>query len=530
LLIEGDLAARTDLEREPVTLAAVLTAGLVAGILLGHPVAAAILAAILLVGWRLAGFAGVFVACLGVLALASSSIEEVKTAATDERWVALGTLALWPVVSGRRPRLAPARLLLAGGAALVGLALLSVSWSVDPGLTARRALAFAALVFIALVVVPTHAATRQERRTLVVSLAVLCAIGALGAVLVAIVSPSLARSTPTAFAYFNGLPSLPDLGPLRGWAESTQTVGIWCALLLPFLIAWRRRPIWIPLAALSVVVALWSYSRAALVVLILTLIVHAWIAWPRRAAFAGLAIALVVVATPLRTTLVTNSALTKFHRTGSGERALFGGRLEAWDATVDLVHAAPAGGYGFGTGDRLFQLSRANNRFVYFNGDNAADGYLEALVEVGPLGLLAVLAAFAGGIGSAVRRRRWRDPFLLVGASFAVIGVTESVFTSPGSPFTLLMWSCLALAATPVAVATRARTRDLEPAEVLLRPEDELAELTGGLEEERVVATNGRHERVPLHAGSGNGKGHLLGVEVGEERQAQSGVPGDRPA
>jgi O-antigen ligase len=366
----------------------------------------------------------------------------------------------------------------------------------------------------------------------VVALGVLCGVGAIGAVVAAIVSPSLARSAPSAFVYFNGLPSLPHFGPLRGWMESTQTIGIWCALLLPFLIAWRRRAVSVPLALVAVTVALWSYSRAALVVLALTLVWLAWVAWPRRATLAIASVALVVLVTPLRTTVITNSALTKFHRSGTGERALFGGRLEAWDATLDLVGSAPAGGYGFGTGDRLFQLSHADSRFLYFNGNNAADGYLEALVEVGPLGLVGIVALFAGGIGGAVRRRRRTDPFLIVSASFAVIGVTESVFTSPGSPFTLLMWSSLALAGSPIAASAVGRDRELPPSRpaTLPVPDEELLRLPGPLEEERVVATNGRHERVPVHAGSRNGKGQLLGVQVGEEREAQGRVPGDRPA
>jgi hypothetical protein len=85
LLIEGDLAARRELEREQVRLAGVIAAGFAAGLLLGHPLAAAVVATALVVAWRLAGFAGVFAACLGVLALASSSFHDVKAAATDER-------------------------------------------------------------------------------------------------------------------------------------------------------------------------------------------------------------------------------------------------------------------------------------------------------------------------------------------------------------------------------------------------------------------------------------------------------------
>jgi exopolysaccharide production protein ExoQ len=531
LLIEGDLAARRELDREQVLLGGVLVAGLAAGVALGHPVAASALALAVGLAWRFAGFAGVFAVCLGALALGSSSIEEVKSAGTDVRWVALGTLAAWPAVSGRRLQVLVPRLLFGSDALLVAVAFASTAWSIDPGLTARRAAAFAVMVFVALVVVPIHAATRPERRSLVVSLGTLCATGALAAVVTALVSPSLARSTPTAFAAFNGLPSLPSFGPLRAWFESPQTIGIWCAILLPFVIALSPRRVAIPLTMATIGVALWSYSRGALVLLVIALVWYAWTIRPRRTVLAGAALAGVVLVAALGGTLVTNTALTKFNRAGGGERSLFGGRLEAWDATMDLVGAAPASGYGFGTGDRLFKRSRADQRFIYFNGSNAADGYLQALVEVGPLGLLAILGVFAGGIGAAVRRRpRARGPFLLVGIGFAAIGVTESVFTSPGSPFTLLMWSCLALAATPILAARRDDARRDEEDDLVPLGRPALAVTAGRLHEEGVVAANGRHDRVPLGTGGRNRNGHRGGLEVGEERVPQDRVPGDRPA
>src|SRR5207249_4726980 len=113
-------------------------------------------------------------------------------------------------------------------------------------------------------------------------------------------------------------------------------------------------------------------------------------------------------------------------------------------------------------------------------------------------------------------------PFLLAGVGFVAIGITESVFTSPGSPFTLLMWSSLAIAASPVLAAPASDAPGPAPGDELPAPEDELAALAGGVEEERVVATNGRHERVPVHPGSRNGERHLVGAEIGEKREAQS--------
>jgi exopolysaccharide production protein ExoQ len=529
LLIEGDLAGRRELDREQVVLAAVLAAGFAAGVAMGEPIAAAALVALLWVAWRFAAFPGVFAVCLGALALGSSSIAEVKDAATDIRWVALGTLAVWPAVSGRRLQVMVPRLLLVGGASLAALGLVSVTWSLDPGLTARRSLAFAAMMFVAFVVVPMHAATRAERRSLIVSLAALCGVGAVAAVVTAIVSPSLARSTPTEFAAFNGLPSLPRIGPLRGWMESPQTIGIWCALLLPFLIAWRRRRLAVPLALVAIGVVLWSYSRAALVLLLIALAWYAWTMRRRGTVLTGAVVAGAILAATAGGTLVTNTALTKFNRAGDGERSLFGGRVEAWDATIDLVRAAPVSGYGFGTGDRLFRLSHADRRFVYFAASNSADGYLQTLVEVGPLGLLAILAAFAGGLQGVVRRReRTQAPFALMGVGFLAIGVTESVYTSPGSPFTLLMWSTLALAATPLLVRSADEPRETESSDELPLAARLAPVPAGRLEEERVVASNGHLDRVPVRTGNGNGR--PAGLESGKERVPQGRVPGDHPA
>jgi O-Antigen ligase len=528
LLIEGDLAGRRELDREQVVLAAVLAAGFAAGVAMGEPIAAAALVALLWVAWRFAAFPGVFAVCLGALALGSSSIAELKDAATDIRWVALGTLAVWPAVSGRRLQVIVPRLLLVAGASLAALGLVSVTWSLDPGLTARRSLAFAALMFVALVVVPMHAATRTERRSLIVSLAALCGVGAVAAVVAAIVSPSLTRSTPTEFAAFNGLPSLPRIGPLRGWMESPQTIGIWCALLLPFLIAWRRRRLAVPLALAAIGVVLWSYSRAALVLLLIALAWYAWTMRRRGTVLTGALVAGAILAATVGGTLVTNTALTKFNRAGDGERSVFGGRVEAWDATIDLVRAAPVSGYGFGTGDRLFRLSHADRRFVYFAASNSADAYLQTLVEVGPLGLLAILAAFAGGLQGVRRRERTQAPFALVGVGFLAIGVTESVYTSPGSPFTLLMWSTLALAATPLLVRAADDPRATESSDEPPLPAPLASVLAGRLEEERVVASNGGLDRVPVQARNGNGR--MTRLESGEERVSQGRVPGDGPA
>jgi O-antigen ligase len=540
LLIDGSVAARRELGGgEAQRLAVLVAAGLAAGAALGHPLVAAAIAAALWLAWRLGGFAGVFAVCLGVVALGSASIHVLKAPGLDERWIALGTLALWPLVSRRPVRVLVPRLLLAAGGALAVLAFISATWSVDPWLTLQRSASFAALLWVALVVVPLHAATPAERRELVVGLGVLCGAGALTAFVAGLASPSTARATPRAFVYFNGLPDLPEIGPLRGWLETSNTLGIWCALLLPFLMRVRRRAVAVPAVILTVAVILWSYSRAALVVLVIVLAWHAYAARPRSLALGALIVAAAVLVVPLRSAVVTNSALAKFQRAGGSDRSLLGGRLEAWDATVDLIRAAPMSGFGFGTGDRLFKRSGANHRFVYFTGANSADAYLQAVVEVGPVGLIALVAALAGGLGSGLRRRMWspdRGAFVLASIGFAVTGVTESMFTSAGSAFTLLMWSSLGVASAGalrpgyVGVAT-VHARRLVGAPVA---EPLVALLPDGVAEEEVVATNGRRDHAVSRGGSRNGSADLAAdiarVQVGAEDEAEGRIPGDRPA
>ncbi|MEA2273250.1 MAG: hypothetical protein QOI98_1958, partial [Solirubrobacteraceae bacterium] len=182
MLIDGSVAARRELGGgEAQRLAALVAAGLATGAALGHPLVATVFAAALWLAWRLGGFAGVFALCLGVVALGSASIHGLKASGVDERWVALGTLALWPLVSRRPVRVLVPRLLVAAGGALAVLALISATWSVDPWLTLQRGASFAALVWVALIVVPLHAGTPAERRELVVALGLLCGAGALTA-------------------------------------------------------------------------------------------------------------------------------------------------------------------------------------------------------------------------------------------------------------------------------------------------------------------------------------------------------------
>jgi hypothetical protein len=240
--------------RGTAALAAVVLAGLALGVARGHPVAAIVLAGAIVVAWRVAGFAAVAAVCVGAIALASSSLRQVDAAAGDERWVALFTLAAWPLVSGRRPGPGSSPRVVACGVALLGLAVVSVFWSADTHVTIGRTGAFAVLLWVALVVVPLHAREPTERMALARWLAILCTAGALAALLLGVVDPDSARVGGDAadVSAERGLPRA--YGALQGWLENANTLGLWCVLLSPCLLALRPRRTAV-LAALPVLAA-----------------------------------------------------------------------------------------------------------------------------------------------------------------------------------------------------------------------------------------------------------------------------------
>lgn len=412
-----------------VALAAVVLAGFAAGAAAGDPVAAAVFAVAVLGLHRFFGYAGVVAVGVVTLALASSSYEELKTPALDQRWIALGTLAVWPIVS--RVRLTPidAPALVGALGLFASLAVLSAAWSIDSRLTVERAATFAALVVAATVVLPAHMRGEADRLRLVRVLAVVVTAGAVVALVLGVVDPDVGRED----------------GPLQGWFENSNTLGIWCAALAPMLFGLpdlRARAI----AALPVAAAIiWSESRGALFALVVIGLAALPVSLPRRVAVAaGLAAAILVVAV---SPVGDATAIGKF---GEGDpiRAATGARDEAWDVTVELIRINPVEGFGFGTADAAFELAELRFQFVHFVGGNPNSAPLQAWLELGVLGFLLLIGAAVGSVVAGWRRRLHgaRGLFLYTGTALVVASLVESILTSAGNPFAYLAWGSLALA------------------------------------------------------------------------------------
>jgi hypothetical protein len=429
--------------REVPSVLALVGLGLVAGVVAGHPRFALVMAVALVIAWRLLGFPGVVAVCFATVAVGSSGYPQIKDAGLDERWVALGTVAAWPLVSQRRLQVPAGRLLLLALCGLIGLAALSALWSIDRRLTVERVGSFVLLLWVALVVVPSHARTASEATALARALAILVVVASALAIGIFVVDPSVGRQTGATHG-------------IRGWFENSNELGIWAAALAPCLLAIRPRRLALAGGLVVLGAIAGSASRGGLGAILLLAIASLPFGWRTRVAI-GAAIVLAATAvalSPARDVLRGTALVKHAGSSASPLTRVTGGRNEAWDATFDQLANRPVGGFGFGTGDRVFRLTGADQSFVWFDGNSPNSGYLQILLELGAAGLALLCVVFAAGVRDAWRRAGdpSRQPFLLMAGVMLLIAVTESAVTSAGGPFSLLLWTGLGVAVTTVPV------------------------------------------------------------------------------
>jgi O-Antigen ligase len=122
-------------------------------------------------------------------------------------------------------------------------------------------------------------------------------------------------------------------------------------------------------------------------------------------------------------------------------RTLFGlsGRGEAWRGALDLGDARPTLGYGFGTEDRVFV-----NRYTNFVGGSPEDSYIGMYLQLGMIGLAALLVLVGSLVVGALRGRRRPEAAVSLGVITAalVLAVVQSYIYSVGDIGTVTVWVC----------------------------------------------------------------------------------------
>lgn len=427
---------------------------------------------------------------LGLL-LASASVGEVKEVFLTARWGALVVLPLalfWPL-----PRRLEELSFELGAVAVTAVLALSAVWSIDPKLTLMRAASFGLLLLGVARLVRSKA---WSPRGVVDVIAALSVTVGLASVVLWSVRPDIA-------VY---------VGELRGVLENQNGLGLFLGLTYPFVLAALDRRIgkrvWFvaPTVLCAFLIGL-TESRTGLLALVTGLVVYEVATRSARRlvlqVLVGLSLFLAVnlsissldggqlAAPPAAPPTAPPTAPS--HGAGPGaepvpsgpprspERpdilgrgatpgqgrlaALLGARNEAWSATADLILDRPLFGYGFGTGDQVFARYPDRAEFLYFQGANPNNGFLQAGLELGlPLGLVILIPLLYAAVTGAVRTRKQRftaerAAFLACLIGGLVAAVFESLLTAAGAPWAMLIWLS-AMALLPEWAPWRARASD----------------------------------------------------------------------
>jgi O-antigen ligase len=407
-------------------------------------------------------------ATLVALVFANGSVPGLKDVFLTARWGALAALAAASLVFFAEIRRAD-RWQLGVLAALPAFAVVSAIWSVDPRLTIGRTVAFTSMLVVA--VGAGLRARSKGGQEFVDGLALAAAIVVAATIAVAVVG-----STGVAN------------GQLRGIFENPNGLGLFLGMTAPAVMAsldargrlWAMPPALIVLGSIAVL----SHSRSGLGALLIGTVVYdaarrrwRWLAIEGAvvlvAVGVGLAVGKPLLSNPSSapTTGVVSAPAPNdvggaIGAPGTALDRLTGARIEAWRATTSLIGSRPVVGYGFGTGDRIFARYPDRAHFVYFQGANPNNGYLQFALELGVLGtLLFVLPlgwAFARAV-AAVRGTVTDAPGAATVATLAAglaAGVVESIFTSPGAPWDPIVWATAGMVVLGgVGVAERSRAQ-----------------------------------------------------------------------
>jgi O-antigen ligase len=407
-------------------------------------------------------------------AAGSSSLPGVIRIGHAARWVVLVAL-LCAAGAWALPRLRPSAPPLVAAAALVGLAVLSTLWSVEPRTTFEKAVSLG-LLFATCVLVATAAAGRPDRVAAVLTglVAGAAVVGLLGLVVLAVdhgrAVQEATYEAPTRF---------------QGFGQDPNTVGLLFAVAVP-LATWAllrsttaRRRVATGLVLLlfaGTIVA--SGSRGALIAGAIGAAVVVATAAPRRwLALAAVVVALVAGAgivsipdpsasasAPAPAAGATVTAPTPRPGyldaeaqypldadvgqplPGGGQppvrRGLFAtsGRLDAWGGALHEAARRPVAGHGFGTEQDVFV-----DRYYRFVGGLPEDSYLGLALQLGIVGLLALLALAGTLVAPGLRALRGPRPDLAAAglgvlAAGLAIAVVQSYLYSVGNIAASTLW------------------------------------------------------------------------------------------
>ncbi len=390
-------------------------------------------------------------------------------------WLGLGAGAAAMLVWRSRLALALAAQVQVGLWLFLLLALLSLAWSIAPGLSARRLYRLATVVMVCLALGLAGWQAHRFQQVLRPALTVLLA----GSLLFGLLRPDLAIHGQTAAelagawrglsTHKNGLGSLAGLGLLL-WLHAGLT----------------RQARWQPvLAGLALALACLLLSRSS-TALVATLAGGFWLVlarqWPTsgRGALALAVVAvtalLLVVSLGLIDVLPGASWLSGPIAALTGKDDSLTGRTGIWALVVEHAQRRPLLGSGYGAywvpdpGDSA-EAGEIVRQLQGFYPASSHNGYLDVLNDLGWCGLLLLLAYLALHVRDSLRLRRdepsQADLYLAVFFQQAIGNLSETRwFAAQSVDFVVMTLATLALGRSLLGVqlARRGRASEAAPA------------------------------------------------------------------
>ena len=214
----------------------------------------------------------------------------------------------------------------------------------------------------------------------------------------------------------------------------------------------RRRTLFRLLMLYGFVFLLLTKSRSSLLGVVVGLLLYVFITRPL---YTRITLLLVTSTTALLVYMsgLWDTALTLLSRNGEGAESLTG-RIPLWQEILTYVHQRPWTGYGYEDFWTPANVDYFSSEF-HWSISAAHNGYLEALLTIGGVGLALQIAVLTTMIGRGVRQfATLRSPVFALAAALAVVflivGTLEAMVVVKLSPssfyLALLLWT---LAATP---------------------------------------------------------------------------------
>lgn len=400
------------------------------------PWASAVLAACCVAWWfaRLDGWQRLYALALSLLVAASSAYEQVVAAAFYPRYLALGLLVLWTVVAHRddvvplRSLARPVRRILIGLHSFSALSVASSVWSVAPGITAQNALALVMLSAM-LHLLATRRWTRHSRIE--------------GDLRVAFVILS-ASAAASIVASLVGLPNaLTYQGRLQGVFFNPNALAMAAALAVP--LAWglyrgtgRLRYLVAAMAPLYAIAL--SGSRTSMLAVLIALAVmflHSTLNVRSIVpALYGVAGAVVLyVASGLQVDGIQSLNRISDRSVGLNTRS------DAWASAINFWQERPLQGFGYQAGETVFADRQGLTGF-YFERTSVHNSFLQALLEVGLIGLLILTYLTTQVVMAVFRSPGSGFNYGLLGVTITglAIQITESAVFGTGQVFPWVFW------------------------------------------------------------------------------------------